>query len=53
MSDSCQLDEGFTGMVSRYSRRVAEENHPTQDVYITWLRRRLLGDTDSASDDEC
>ena len=54
LSDSCQLDESFIGMVSRYSRRVSPRMtiQRTYDVYITSLRQRMLGDADSASDDE-
>ena len=39
MGDSCQMDEGFVGQLSRYSRRVSPKStiHRMLDVYLTSL----------------
>lgn len=42
--DSCQIDESFVGILSRYSRRVSPKTtvHRTYDLYLTALKRHLM-----------
>ena len=44
LTDSCQLDEGFVGVLSRYSRRVSPKQTicRTYDLYLTSLRDRWV-----------
>lgn len=44
LTDSCQLDEGFVGVVSRYSRWVSPKQtiERTYDLYLTSLRARWV-----------
>ena len=44
--DSCQQDEAFVGVVSRYSRRVSPKAtiERTLDVYFTSLKKHLRGE---------
>ena len=42
--DSCQIDESFAGIISRYSRRVSPKImvRRTYDLYLTALKRHLM-----------
>ena len=46
LADSCQQDEAFVGVLSRYSRRVSPKAtiERTLDVYFTSLKKHLRGE---------
>ena len=44
LADSCQQDETFVGIISRYSRRVSPKStiDRTLDLYLTALRKHMV-----------